>query len=306
MKRLLPLLLFPLALFADSFRFESQDPNKGTCCQWDAIVYYAYVFPWHSDAEYLITGRAHIDDPLGGYLSYSQGQVNLRYTLCVDPCSALAVNFGYDWSTFDLTDNPYFHDTGFPELNLSLSGYTRRIPRWLWTGMVGLWWQTTQANLGRYGDYHGILAGRYDWCPNLGFHMGILWIAGKRKGFVRPVIGIDTMIRRKVKLSLVYPTDMAVTYCFTKDTSLAFAAHFLRNRQRAAPNEPVPEAIWEYRSWGFELRLDHHATTRFGVEAYVGCLPAGWVKIYTQLADLLTYRELNVTFYAGAKAFFNF
>ncbi len=305
MKRLLALLLLPTCLIADSYRFEAQDPNRG-CCRRDDAAYYAFVFPWHAEGEYLRTGRAHFDDEEGRHLTYAQGHVDLRYSLCVDPCSALALDFGYNWTTFDMTSNPFFNETSFPELNLSLSGFTRRIPRWLWTGMVGLWWQTTQANLGRYADYHGILAGRYDWCHNLGFHMGVLWIAGKRKGFVRPIIGFDTMLRRHIKLSLVYPTDMALTYCFTKDTSLAFAARFLRNRQRARPDEPVPEAIWEYRSYGFELKLDHHATTRLGIEAYVGCLPAGWVKIFNEVADLLVYRELNVTYYAGAKLFFNF
>lgn len=289
------LLLATLPLFASYEPYLDEPTPEEAPCIFD--------YPYHFEGGYIRTGKGDFKGHKDQNLIYAVGEAKLSYLFPLSCGTGVLIGAGYAWTEFDWHKNPFFNQSEYQEVNVTLSAFTECVNCWLWKGSIGLWQQTEKINVGRYAIIDGILWGRYTYNKCIGLHAGVLALVGKRKALVRPIIGFDYKISKRWMLNAAYPVDMSIVYCMSKQVSLSGALRFNRTRMRTGPVEPVPEAIWEYRSWGGELKLTYEPLPNIRLDIFAGSTFFGWVKVRTRMDKRVAYRELKPVGYVGGYAY---
>lgn len=217
--------------------------------------------PFWIAAEIDAAGKATIEKKgfRDQHLIYGLGHVELGAIYYYNPCytEGAGVVLGYTVAKLSWKQNPYFNQTYFNTVNISINGFTKRARGWLWKGELTFNLDAQHTNYNLYANYDCVLWGRYEYSRNWGLHVG-LWIeTGMKIDRVYPIIGFDWQINSKWKLNMVFPCEMALEYNFVKNLTAYAGACFFDTRNRSGKHEPVPFSLYEYRTFNFEGGLKY-------------------------------------------------
>ena len=206
---------------------------------------------------------------------------------------------GYRWTDFNWNNSPFLNHHGFRELGVGLLGFSWALDCWRWLGYASWWQQMWKLNLGKYGQFESFLWGRYQYRSCIGLHIGVVVEAGRRKGFVRPIIGADWTINERWSLNGVYPCDIGVAYQPWESLKLEVKGHPIRTHLRFRNDDPLPEGLIEYRSWGVEGRASYEPWRGTTIEAFAGQMIWGSVRISNMNNQSQSYRDLDRVLFWG-------
>ena len=169
------------------------------------------------------------------------------------------VAVGYTATYLRWAENPWFDQDHFNNLNVSLTGFSKRLDQWFWRTQLTANIDTSQWSA-MYTSYDILLWGRYSYCDNndkIGVHFGFLAQTGLRLDRLYPIIGFDWQISRKLKLNLVYPVNISLVYSITPRWSIAAAGRFFNSRFRVHHKEIFSKALVRYTNAGGELAIKY-------------------------------------------------
>lgn len=191
---------------------------------------------------------------------------------------AANISLGYTETYFGWHENPWFEQTHFHTLSLTLGGITKRVNRWLWRGQLQVNYDGWDELSAEYFNYDIIFWGRYTCCSNVGIHMGFFVETGMRMDRIYPIIGFDWQINSRWKLNAVFPFDMALEYLINKYWTVALAGRTFSSRHRINPDDCHPKYVTRYSNGGIEAMIKY---TRAGVSAnlHAGVTLGGDLKI---------------------------
>lgn len=217
-----------------------------------------------------------------GDLSFATGQAEFSFIYYYDPCNQEGLNLtlSYQNTYLDWTRNPYFNQEDYSTVSLTLGGFSKRLCDWIWQGQVSINFDNVEHwDFDDYMNYDLVLWGRYEWCDDVGIHIGFLAQTGMRIDRVYPVVGVDWHYSEKLKLSFVFPLDISATYHFSPCWSLALAGRFFDQRHRVGDHQHLSKGLWSYRSGGGELALNYHLGKRFEANVHAGYNCGGRLKV---------------------------
>ncbi|MBS0622591.1 MAG: hypothetical protein JSR80_06500 [Verrucomicrobia bacterium] len=287
-------------------------PYMGRCCEPKRCPIpegpNPFLHPWNLRGIFLHTGRARIADEhlKNERFGFQQAEVRLGYLAPTGCLTGLAPTIGFRETDIDWKKNPYMHSRHFQELYLGAYAFTRCIDCWYWQVGLGWWQQLYRLQLGHYGMMEGLLWGRYQWWRNVGVHVGTYVEAGRRQGFVRPIIGIDWKINDRWHAYAVYPVDTKIVYQVNPAFCLALAGRPNRTRLRLEDTDPDPEGLLEYRMWGVEGRATYQPSVLFKIDTFVGSTIWSFIKVNNRWNKRIVYTNLKDTWYAGAHIYLSY
>lgn len=272
MKRWLFLAYFPIALFAqDAFepQFDVAPPQAPP------------FFPFSLSGSYLSVAEAtfHTPDVEGQQLKYEQYDTGLSYT---HPCSEKwGFIFGAGWIGTEVAwdENPDFNQTRFNYINASFGGFTKAYPRWTWTAVFGMFFDTEEFSLADYTLYQVTIWGKYEWFPCFEFDVGFILELGLDKQKMWPIFGFVYNMTEKWHLNAIYPILINMNYDFLRYWNAGIGLQFLRNRHRVTNSEPNPQSIFEYHTIGYEGNLSFKPSKNINIEGFIGSTFRGDLKI---------------------------
>lgn len=230
---------------------------------------------------------------------FAVANVESNFVYYYNPNYSEAANaaLAYTESYFGWPENPWFEETHFHTLTLSLGGITKRLDRWIWRGELQINYDGWDEFNGSYFNYNFLLWGRYALYQDIGIHMGFYIETGMRMDHIYPVIGFDWKISEKWRLSAVFPTDMILEYQLNRNWILAIAGRTFSNRHRAAPHDN--KCVVRYTNFGLEAMIKYN---RPGIEAniHAGVTTGGRLRIANHLNHHPDNLHLDPTGYVGA------
>lgn len=308
MKRLLQILCLPLLLVTqgvygdiDSGIFGSEkmaEPEKES--QRPFSVYFSY--------DNVCNSNFSNNEFKGESQSYSEAEVEVGsvfyYNSCYEEGGRATV--GYTYADFQWNQNPYFRQNRFNVTSFELGFATKRLTNWLWQANVSMNIDANHFNVSKYANYDLLLWGRYSMRPNIGYHVGFLAFAGMHVNKIWPIIGFDWVINKKWKLNAVYPLNVSLVYQFNRCFSASLAGRAFINRYRVGKDEPVPEAIFEYRNTGAEFALNYEWCSRLKVNLHVGHTLGGQIRISDKNYFHTRHLDIDGACYFGGNLDYSF
>lgn len=254
-------------------------------------------------------GRAKVRCPGCNHLTFITGEADLNLVYYYDPClqEGATVGVSYIRTYFNWKNNPYFSQRNYNTVTVNLGLFSQRVPCWTWRAQVAAnFGNIDHWNFDDYMSYDMLLWGRYDYCKNLGVHIGFIALTGMKIDRVYPIFGVDWKHGEKWKFNLVFPIDLSIEYSMTSTWSVALAARFLNQRNRAGSDEFLPKGLWFYTTGGIELALNYSPTKWIHANIHAGGNLGGHLKIANR--HYMHGRRLRVESapYAGAEIDINF
>ncbi len=281
MKKTLYTLLLALAtsttLFADYNQIEYSDLQISEAQQGGTGG------PWNIDVNYDIIGKSKFNKH--GFkdqkIKFSALDVDASIVFYHNPDYKEAANFelGFDRTIIDWKENPYFTQTEFDTVNLSFGAITERLCNWLWKTKVTINIDTKHKDLGLYSTYDALAWGRYNYCNDIGVHMGILVLTGMKIDHVYPILGFDWTINEYWKLNAIFPVNMSVVYTYDQNWSFDTAIRAFQTRYRVGEHQPLPKAITLYQSVGVELGVNYNIKDQIHFNFHLGSTLGGKLKV---------------------------
>jgi hypothetical protein len=165
---------------------------------------------------------------------------------------------GYTATFLRWSENPWFNQDHFNNVNFTLAAFTKRLDRWFWRSQLTINVDDREWSA-PFISYDILLWGRYTYNKVLGIHLGFLAQTGLRLDRVYPIIGFDWQISRKWKLNLVYPVNVSLIYSLTRHWSLAIAGRNFNSRFRVHRGEIFSKALVRYTNVGAEFMIKYEA-----------------------------------------------
>lgn len=272
--------------------------NDGSCKKDDDKV------PFFGGAQfdYIAPAEFNEHDLHGEHLKYRVGRENLAVVCYYNPDrkEALYAGLSYTQTYLNWNQNPLFHQRYFNNLSFNFGGITHRVKDWYWRGNVNFNFDTDHFSPGMFLTYDLLLWGRYSYCKDLGLHIGFYAITGMKIDRVYPVLGIDYRYSEKLKLNLVFPTEINATWEMSKAWSTGGAIRFFQSRQRVGKHEPLPYALWYYLTWGGEWFVNYNLTDFIHLNLHAGYTFGGKLKLTNRHYDNGHHLKTKGAPYAGA------
>ncbi|WP_068468095.1 hypothetical protein [Candidatus Protochlamydia phocaeensis] len=156
-------------------------------------------------------------------------------------------------------ENPWFDQQHFHTITLSFGGVTKRIDKWFWRTQLSINYDAGSKFDTEYINYDLILWGRYEYCRDIGLHVGFLAQTGMRLDRVYPIIGADWQISRDWKLNLVFPVNVSLEYAITPHWFFVLAGRNFDSRHRVKAHESHHKALIRYENIGAEVAIKYAA-----------------------------------------------
>jgi len=297
-KWLLLALLFPALLFAEAIEWGDQESLPAP----------PPFYPFSLGGSYLNSMPAKVTTPgfTDSKLRYEQYDANFNYTLPFSPICG--INFGAGWVGTQVIwpQNPAFDESSFNYVNLSFGGFSKAFTRWTWTLNLATFLDTAYFSLVDYALYQAVLWGKYELRSYLEFDFGFLLEVGLNKDQIWPIFGLIYHPYDNFRIHLIYPIDMVLEYDLTEKLMAAAAVRILRNRHRVGSDEPLPQAVFQYQTWGGELDLRYRPIKRFFVKGFAGSTFGGALRVGNSSDNDPTYYKFNASFYAGLNGVLSF
>ncbi|MGA8164740.1 MAG: hypothetical protein WB791_06930 [Waddliaceae bacterium] len=239
-------------------------------------------------------------------LRYQVAGVNAGSVFLYNPnCNeGLAATLGYDWTYLCWKGNPSFDQCNFQYLNLSLSGFSKRVKNWTWKANATMKIDPTNFNWSHYLCWDLLMWGRYAYSADIFLHVGFYAITGMNINRIYPVLGVEwtcTTPWRPLKLSLVFPFDISALWKINDYWEAGVAARFFQSRHRVDKNEPLPRGLWLYTAYGGELTMNYHYSDFIHANLHAGGVFGGELKIADRHWDNPRHFETGLAPYFGAE-----
>lgn len=262
------------------------------------------LYPFSVSGGYLPVCRTHLRTPglEDKFLIYRQWDLAYAATF---PCNEIAgFIFGAGWigTEVNMQDNPAFNEKTFNYVNLSIGGFTRAFPDWTWTATLAAFFDSAVFSLIDYTLYQGVLWGRYTLCKWVELDFGLIIEAGLKKTEVWPIFGFVYTPFPNWRFNAVYPINISIEYDFLTYWTAAGSVRFLRNRHRVAQENPISQAIFEYKDTGAEFDLTFKPFDWFFIKGFAGSTFKGDLKVTNRNDRHATHFKFNGSFYCGASS----
>lgn len=208
------------------------------------------------------------------------------------------IALAYTETYYGWKENPWFDQTHFHTLTLSLGGFTKRLNRWIWRGQVQVNYDGFDKFDSEYFNYNLLLWGRYEVCRSVGIHMGFFAETGMNMDRIYPVIGFDWQIAKRWKLNAVFPFDMNLQYLFNQNWTFCLAGRTFDSRHRVGPKESHPRYVARYSNFGIEamIRYEGYGTI---ANIHAGFTTGGMFKVANEHNHHPYHYHLDPAGYVG-------
>lgn len=242
------------------------------------------------------------------HFQYWTAEAEVNAVVYYEKCftEGLIVGIGFDHAYFNWTNNPFFSQKNFNNLELSVAFFTERLCDWLWKTSVAMNLDTDRWDFNEYTTYDLVLWGRYSLCCNWGIHVGIYAETGMKLDRVLPILGFDWTINDYWTLNAVFPMNMALVYKWNKCTSLSLAVRMFSDRHRVGPHENLEKALWRYSNAGLEIAANHAFDSWINLNVHAGYTAGGRIRIANKENHDSERFKLRSTPYFGAELTMNF
>lgn len=245
--------------------------------------------PYFGGAQYDYIAEADFDESAlrGEHLAFRIGRIHLG-TLCYhNPrCKeGVSVGLAYTQTYLRWNQNPYFNQRYFDTASFNVSGFSHRLQEWYWRGNVSFNFDTDHFDPEEYLTYDLLLWGRYTYCKNFGLHVGFYAITGMKVDRVYPILGVDWLYRKNIRINLVFPVDINATWEINKCWTTGAAIRFFESRHRVGEHAELPMAVWVYRVWGAEYFLTYNLSEFIHLNVHGGYTFGGKLKIANKHYD---------------------
>lgn len=284
MKKTIALLLTTLSLFSTDLKavdinfndIGSTQINPPTPAASDDCT----PFIFQIDGDWV--GRAKVRRcPTNHHLKFYEGEVDLGGIYYYCPCysEGATISLSYTRCRMDLNHNCLFHQKNFNALSLNLGGFSERLENWLWKGQVSFNIDPEHWDFNEYMNYDFLLWGRYNYCQDIGLHIGFIGYTGMKIDRVYPIIGVDWQYDCNWKFNFVFPVNISAVYSFNDCWSVAFALRAFETRYRTGKNENLSRALFLYRAAGAEIGLNYKLASWISANIHAGGIFGGTLKI---------------------------
>jgi hypothetical protein len=265
----------------------------------------AKAYPFSLSVNFDKIGKSKInkgffkDDKIDFGIAYAKAIAVIYYCPAYSEGANLGVSYTY--TAFKWENNPWFHQQRFNTLTLQLGGFSKRLTRWFWQGLIDVNIDMDEWNLNEYSTYDLLLWGRYEYCRHIGIHVGFIAQTGMQMDRVYPIFGADWKISKNWKLNLVFPVNISLEYILNKQWSLAIAGRSFDSRQRIHRHqENQPKSVIRYENVGAEgsIRYDIH---NMSVDIHAGYTLGGKFKVANRHNNHSHSYKLDPSLYAGAE-----
>lgn len=221
------------------------------------------------------------EDCFKSHIDYSQAEIDFGLVYYYEPCyeEGLNATAAFNVTNFKWHDNPFFNQTRYNTLTLTLGGFTRRVVDWRWVAQAGANLDTTHWDFEEYTTYDMLLWGRYNYCDNLGVHVGFVARSGMKIDRVLPILGVDWTFWNCMQLNLIFPLNVSLAYSWNKNWSAALAGRFFYSRHRVGDDQHIQKGLWEYQNTGAEFAITYLQKGWLSCNVHAGYALGGRVKI---------------------------
>lgn len=255
-------------------------------------------------------GKANFDkhcirhQKISYYYIDAEAAMVFYYDKCREEGAVISLGFINDMIKWK--QNPFFHQQYFNSASIALSGFTKRAEDWTWKSQIRLNLETNHLILRDQLTLDLILWGRYAATCNLGIDFGFLAYTGMKIDRILPIIGLDWKVNEKWQLNAVFPVDISATYKFNDNWTVAVNTRFIETRHRVGPDERLSRGLVEYRNAGIEFALNYIRGQNFNVNAHIGYMAGGVLKIATRHYHHKRHFDFDSAPYAGGEMAYNF
>lgn len=278
---------------------------------WDEIQFYDTpppFYPFSLSGETLCVNKApfQTEEAKNQTLGYKQSNLAFSYTHPLNATDGLL--FGAGWISTRLLwkENPFFTQTHFEYINLSLGGFTKSFYNWTWITSIALYFDTQKLSLSEYTLYQAVLWGKYQWLSCLELNFGFIAEIGLTTDNSWPIVGFLYIPYPYLRLSVIYPINLSLEYDLFQQWSLALSLRFLRNHHRVGDAEPLSQGIFEYQTWGAEADLLYNPFVWLSFKGFLGSTLPGDLKISNRKDMTLTHFKFKNSFYIGIRGVASF
>ena len=237
--------------------------------------------------------------PKNERFSYAQESANFLILQPLSEKNSLFGGIGYSSAKLTWDQNPAFKHKTYSYVNLLLGGTSREVENWLWEGKLIVSLDPHSSRLDTTTWYNGFFFGRYTYTKNVGIYIGFNMYTGLNKDMVYPILGFDYIPNKEWKLSLIYPTDISLTYTITPEWSAIATLRPILDRHRLKRTEAVPFGVYEYSTNGTEVALKWAPSLACETKLFVGSTTGGRLKITDKLGRNGQIFKLRPAPYAG-------
>jgi len=266
--------------------------------------------PLSLSGSYLQVARARFQDPLsiaGEKLTYKQFDTAVAYTHPLDSCYGLIFGAGWVGTVVDWPQNPSFTETDFNYVNLSTGIYTDWLDPLTLIASIGIFLDTAHLNLIDYTLYQPLLQGKLQLFRSLEIDGGVIFEVGLDRNEVWPIVGFNYIPEdTNWRVHAVYPINVDVEFDVNDCLTAAAAMRFLRNRHRVGDDNALPQAVFQYKSWGAEVNLNYHPFNNFNLVGAVGMTIAGRLRIANRINEEANVYRFENTLYGAANVVLSF
>lgn len=216
-----------------------------------------------------------------GHIEFNHEEIDLDSVVYYDECYEEGVSLGlaYERTFLHWNDNPFFHRKNYDTFSVALTYFTQRLQGWRWIAQGSFNIDAQQWQFSDYTNFNILLWGRYDYCQDLGLHVGFYAEAGMKLDRVWPIFGIDWRIQDHWTLNLIYPLNISLVYACDDSWSLALAGRIFNERHRAGKSGGFYQAVWRYQSLGGEIVLNNNWCQWLKSNIHIGYTFGGKLKV---------------------------
>lgn len=230
----------------------------------------------------------------------ANGEVDFIFYYCPAYVEGANISVGYTATKIQWDQNPWFDQSRFDTLSVSLGGFTKRVNRWFWQGQLTINVDTKEWDVREYANYDFLMWGRYTFSDRIGVHVGLIVETGMKMDRVYPILGMDWQISKAWKLNLIFPLNASLQYAMTQHWSFAVASRFFNVRYRVERDEAFSRALIRYQNLGGEFAVMYNSDN-FTINVHAGSTVGGRIRIANRDNHHPRHYRLNPSFYAGVE-----
>ena len=256
-------------------------------------------------SQYDHISKADFETPevQGQDLQYSETESEILYMHPFDCHTGGLFGIGFDSTHLEWEENPWFREKDFYYVNFSLGAYTTIICDWNWKAKL-TWAFDTEHQRSSYQLFYVVLWGTYEYRCNcygpVNLHIGMWGRTGIERNLVLPIVGVDFKPRECIKLTLVFPVDMAAQYLFSDCWSLTARYRYFLRRHRVDDDEPLSRGIFEYRNTGLQVGINYDRCW-ISADVHIGYAGSQDLKVINCTGSSSIHYKFESAPYAGGK-----
>jgi hypothetical protein len=267
-------------------------------------------FPLSLSGSYVQVARARFTEPeayAGEKLVYKQFDTAIAYTHPITDCYGLIFGSGWVGTVVDWIQNPFFEETDFNYINLSTGFYTQWFDPLTLILSAGVFFDTAHFSIVNYTLFQPLAQAKYNVTEHLEIDAGVICEIGLDRNEYWPILGFNYIPPdRDWRIHAVYPINIDFELDLSDSFTAAAALRFLRNRHRVGDDNPLPQAVFQYKSWGAEFNLNFHPCSTITILGAMGTTLSGRLRVANRTNDEATVYRFENSLYGAFNAILSF